>query len=278
MYLPDRDYFNHPIQNKLNVLFHSVIQTDSSYLSGLKLKNQMKKSKALLIFLLVFITTGFTEGQESSQKVMITGVVADINQKAVYGASIMVDGVRSNKITDKKGKYKIKVNSTAQKIGILTTPPAKAEELITGRSVINFTLDTLIVKQIPGQRGAYGEEEVNIGYGTEKRKNLSTSVSKIDARKERYASYNSIYDLLRGEIAGVQVDGKSIRIRQASSQVASNEPLIVVDGTPVNSIDGILPQMVRSIEVLKGSAASIYGSRGSNGVILISLTDPKKAK
>jgi len=135
-----------------------------------------------------------------------------------------------------------------------------------------------VVKQISGQRGGYGEEEVNIGYGTEKRKNLTTSVSKIDARRERYASYNSIYDLLRGEIPGVEVDGKIIRIRAPASQLAGNEPLFIVDGVPISSIDGILPQMVRSVEVLKGSAASIYGTRGSNGVIIISTSDPKKVK
>lgn len=236
------------------------------------------KSIILFFILSVFIAGNLVVGQEKSQKVIITGVVADINQKPVYGATIIVDGLKTNKITNKKGKYKINVSTNAQKIGILTSSPAKIEEMISGRSVINFTLDTSVVKQIPGQRGTYGEEEVNIGYGTEKRKNLTTSVSKIDARKERYASYNSIYDLLRGEIAGVDIDGKSVRIRAASSQLASNEPLFVVDGVPVTSIDGITPQIVRSIEVLKGSAASIYGSRGSNGVILISTSDPKKAK
>jgi TonB-dependent SusC/RagA subfamily outer membrane receptor len=226
----------------------------------------------------VFISVSQITGQKNGRKLSISGVVADINQKPVYGATITVDGVKTNRITDRKGKYKINVNTAAEKIGILTTPPAKIEELITGRSVIDFTLDTLIVKQIPGQRGGYGEEEVNIGYGTEKRKNLTTSVSKIDLRRERYASYNSIYDLLRGEIPGVEVDGKIIRIRAPASQLASNEPLFIVDGVPVSSIEGILPQIVRSVEVLKGSAASIYGTRGSNGVILISTADPKKAK
>ena len=236
------------------------------------------KHRLLFLVMFVFVPVSHIVGQEKSQKITITGVVADINQKPVYGATIIIDGLKSNKITNKKGKYKVNVSASTQKIGILTNPPAKIEEMISGRSVINFTLDTSVVKQIPGQRGTYGEEEVNIGYGTEKRKNLTTSVSKIDARKERYASYNSIYDLLRGEIAGVDIDGKSVRIRAAASQLASNEPLFVVDGVPVTSIDGISPQIVRSIEVLKGSAASIYGSRGSNGVILISTADPKKAK
>lgn len=235
-------------------------------------------SKVLFLILCGYIIISPVSGQENTRKVIITGIVADINQKPVYGASILIDGVKSSKITNNKGKYKIKINVTAKKIGILTTPPAKIEELIAGRAVINFTLDTSVVKQIPGQRGTYGEEEVSIGYGTEKRKNLTTSVSKIDARKERYASYNSIYDLLRGEVPGVEVDGKIIRIRAPASQLAGNDPLFIVDGVPVNSIEGILPQMVRSVEVLKGSAASIYGTRGTNGVIIISLSDPNKKK
>jgi TonB-dependent SusC/RagA subfamily outer membrane receptor len=236
------------------------------------------KSIILFSILSVFVAGNPVVGQERSQKVTITGIVADINQKPVYGATITADGIKSNRITNKKGKYKISVSANTQKIGVLTIPPAKIEEPVSGRSVINFTLDTSVVKQIPGQRDTYGEEVVNIGYGTEKRKNLSISVSRIDARRERYASYNSIYDLLRGEIPGVEVDGKIIRIRAPASQLASNEPLFIVDGVPVSSIDGILPQIVRSVEVLKGSAASIYGTRGSNGVILISTADPKKAK
>jgi TonB-dependent SusC/RagA subfamily outer membrane receptor len=77
--------------------------------------------------------------------------------------------------------------------------------------------------------------------------------------------------MIRGEVAGVQVNGKSIRIQGPSSFNLSTEPLFVVDGIVVTSIDEISPQMVKSIDILKGSAASIYGSRGSNGVILINL-------
>jgi TonB-dependent SusC/RagA subfamily outer membrane receptor len=236
------------------------------------------RSGILFLVIVVFITISPTFGQTNTQKVVIKGVVVDVNQNPVPGAIIIVDGNRSTKSTDKKGIYKIKVKSSAEKIGIFTLPPVIIEEQINGRKIINFTLDTLIVKQITGKKNTYGDEEVSIGYGTEKRKNLTTSVGKIDGTKERYASYNTIYDMLRGEIPGVQVEGTSVRIREAASSLSGNEPLFVVDGVPVNSIDGILPQMVRSIEVLKGSAASIYGSRGTNGVIIISLSDAKKSR
>jgi TonB-dependent SusC/RagA subfamily outer membrane receptor len=223
-----------------------------------------------------FLTISFLTGQESNKKTVITGVVTDEFRNPVQGATITMDGKKSTKTTDKDGKYKIKINASVARIGIFTTPPLSIEETINGRTTINFTLDSAEVKEITSQRNSYGEEEVNVGYGTEKRKNLTTSVSKVDAKQQRYASYSSIYELLRGEVPGVVIDGTRILIRENTSMMSSNEPLFVVDGVPTNSIDGIQPQMVRRIEVLKGSAASIYGSRGSNGVIIISLSDPKK--
>jgi TonB-dependent SusC/RagA subfamily outer membrane receptor len=77
--------------------------------------------------------------------------------------------------------------------------------------------------------------------------------------------------MIRGEVAGVQVMGNSIRIQGVGSLTLSTEPLYVVDGNVVNSISDIQPYNVKSIEILKGSSASIYGSRGANGVILIKL-------
>jgi TonB-dependent SusC/RagA subfamily outer membrane receptor len=92
-------------------------------------------------------------------------------------------------------------------------------------------------------------------------------------------THQNIYEMIRGEIPGVQVTGKSIMIQGPSSINLSTEPLIVVDGVPTASIDDISPQMVKSIEVLKGAAASIYGSRGANGVILINMRGaPEKKK
>jgi len=102
-------------------------------------------------------------------------------------------------------------------------------------------------------------------------------VSKIDGTNNRYAGYTNVYDMLRGQ-PGVQVSGTSIKIQGASSFMASTEPLIVVDGSPVSNIDHIQPSQVKSIEILKGSSATIYGSRGANGVILITLISAKDFK
>ncbi len=229
------------------------------------------KPKIFFFLILSFLSVIFAFGQNNDKKISITGVVVDPYKRPVPGAEIMIDGVQSGKTTDKNGFYKIKIKPTAERIGIFTLPPATIQESINGRKNINFTLNDSITQQIYRSRNQYGEEVVNVGYGSQKRKSLTTSVGQVDGSNDKYASYNSIYDMLRGEVPGVQVVGHSIMIRDASSATQNTEPLFVVDGTPVMSIENIIPQEVKSIDVLKGSAASIYGTRGANGVILITL-------
>jgi TonB-dependent SusC/RagA subfamily outer membrane receptor len=120
---------------------------------------------------------------------------------------------------------------------------------------------------------------VDVGYGTQERENLTVSVSSVSAEDIEKTSATSLADMLRGRVAGLQVmeTGGSIqvRIRGASSFYSSTEPLFVVDGVPIiggssGALWSINPQDVESIDVLKdAAAASIYGSRGANGVILI---------
>jgi len=88
--------------------------------------------------------------------------------------------------------------------------------------------------------------------------------------------YQDIYDMIRGRFPGVEVSGKSIKIRGTTSLNISTEPLFVVDGVIVSSVDDIAPETVKSIEVLKGPDATAYGIRGSNGVILITRRTGKE--
>jgi len=229
------------------------------------------KLKVVFILLFSLVLSIPVCGQKSNKKIKITGYVTDATYRPVTDAILMIDGDRISSTTDHKGYYKVKVSPSARKIGVFTFTTGVIEAAIDGRTRINFTLGALVSSPADNQNAAADEEEVNIGYGTVKRKNLTTQVGKINGTNKKYASYNSIYDMIRGEVAGVVVAGKSIRIHNATSFILSTEPLFVVDGMPVSSIDDIQPQMVRSIEVLKGSSASIYGSRGANGVILINL-------
>lgn len=231
----------------------------------------------LLIFPLLLSTTSF--GQKSPKKLTITGVVVDANQKPISGAIIFIDNQKTNIMTNEKGLYKIKVSPKAKFISAFTLMNGASEAEIGGRTMINFSLKTFASSGKAVVENPSNDETVNVGYGTMKRKNMTTSVGKIDATNKKYSSYTNMYDMLRGEIPGVQVTGKSIMIQGPSSINLSTEPLLIVDGVPVSSLDDISPQMVKSVEVLKGAAASIYGSRGANGVILIyMLGAPEKKK
>jgi len=215
------------------------------------------------------ISFNISSGQKAGKKVTITGHVVDGTQAYVANAIVMIDGKKTDTFTNAKGYFKIKVTPGSSTIGILTTNGI-LEEPLDGRKTINFTFQGSVAAQ-PGVKTDPGDETVDIGYGSVKKKSMTGSVSKIDGTNPKYASYRSIYDMLRGEVPGVQVSGTSIRIQGASSLMLSTEPLFVVDGMVVNSIADIQPYTVKSIEILKGSSAAIYGSRGANGVILIKL-------
>ncbi|MDQ1296246.1 MAG: hypothetical protein QG611_224 [Bacteroidota bacterium] len=227
--------------------------------------------KIILILLFAVFAINCSFGQKNSKKITITGIVVDVNQNPVRDAIVIIDGRKTSSVTDKKGFYKVKVSPSSQKIGLLTFVSGIIEEEINGRININFTLSVPIPQQMNKPNFSEGEEEVNIGYGTMKRKNMTNQVERIDGTNKKYSAYTSIYDMLQGEIPGVQVSGKSISIQGVSSFTLTDEPLFVVDGMVVSSIDDVQPIMVKSIEVLKGPAASIYGSRGANGVIMITL-------
>ena len=116
-----------------------------------------------------------------------------------------------------------------------------------------------------------GEELVNIGYQQVKKKDLTASVSKLNVGQE-VSSYSNIFEYLQGRIPGLEVNGDKILIRGASSIYGDNEPLYIVDSVPVDDISHIAPINIKSVEVLKDAAsAAIYGARGANGVILITL-------
>ena len=118
---------------------------------------------------------------------------------------------------------------------------------------------------------SYGDKSVDVGYGTKSRKELTSDLGEIDGQEDINSSYTNIYDMIQGRVASVQVTGNNITIRGINSINSGTDPLFVVDGVVVNSIDNISPRQVKSISVLKGSDASIYGSRGAGGVILITL-------
>jgi TonB-dependent SusC/RagA subfamily outer membrane receptor len=224
------------------------------------------KIKLFLLLLISFIAFFDSPAQKNNKKIIITGRVTDLYSSPVSGALIMIDGKNTTAKTDAKGFYKIKVKSSASQIGVFTTITGVKEEPVNGRTVVNFNLDKIITL-LPG--AGISEEVVNEGYGTAKKGNISKPVSKTDVSGKEYSSFSSIYDILR-TLPDVMMSGSNVTVRGVGT-TGSSAPLFVVNGITVSSISNINPSTVKSIEVLKGPAASVYGLQGANGVILIQL-------
>ncbi|MGD0582389.1 MAG: TonB-dependent receptor plug domain-containing protein [Bacteroidales bacterium] len=237
----------------------------------------MRIKLIIILTLLICVVHLTSSAQKPEKKISISGTVTDPDKNPLPGVQILIDNKKTDCETNKKGNYKLKVSSLAKNITAFSMMNGMKEVPIAGKTVINFELYPESATPVIEQKKEK-DETVEVGYGTEKKKELTTHVSRIDGQNPKYASYSNIYDMIRNEVPGVRVAGNSIYLVEPTSVNSSNEPLLVVDGVPVSSIDDIQPTMVKSIEVLKGAAASIYGSRGSNGVILISLMKGAKKK
>ena len=208
--------------------------------------------------------------QKTGNRYFITGQVIDVNDKPVSGAIVLVDDQNTEVVTDVKGIFKVRVKKDAKRIAVFKLMVGQKEEEINGRTVINFRFaGSTSLPTTEGQEKPE-DDKVNIGYGYASKKDITTSVSKIEVQNDKNTSYQNIYQMLQRD-PSVQVSGSKIVIRGISS-INNTDPLLIVDGMVVPSIDHISPSTVKSIEILKGSDAAIYGSRGANGVILITLT------
>ena len=227
--------------------------------------------KYRLVFLFLFPIFAASLYAQSSKKITITGTVLDVDQRPISNAIIMIDDKNTDVVTNSEGVYKIKVKPTAVKIGVFTFGSGTSEDSIKGRTTIDFNFGVSRTSGIAvgDQPIAPGDEAVNTGYGVIKQKNNLTQITSIDGTDSKYASYSNIYDLIQRECSGVQVQGRNIIIQGAQDMFGSVPPLFVVDGTYVDDISSVSPTSVKSIEVLKGTAAAIYGSRGYGGVIVI---------
>ena len=230
----------------------------------------MKRGVCLLI-LLSLIIPGKIEGKKNNKKIIVSGFVTDINNKPVTGAIILVDKRQTDVVTSEKGFYKVRITPDTRMIGAWSYANGSAEAARDGGTAVNIVLSGQYAIQGFTPAKVEGDEMINIGYGKVRKKDLTTSPGHINGDEERFSSYTNIYDMISGEVPGVQVTGNKILIRGISSINSSTDPLLVVDGVTVSTIDGISPREVKSITVLKGSDASIYGSRAAGGVILIDL-------
>lgn len=234
--------------------------------------------RTLFLLFLIIALPGSLYGQKPDKKITITGKVTDANGKPVAEAVIFIDKAKTDIVTDEQGYYKIKVRPDSKEILVFTLFNGVIEETINGRTSIDFVL-TGKSQEKTEKPVITGNQSANAVKETSRQKDVNPDLKVFDPEDATNATYQSIYDMIRGRFPGVEVSGKSIKVMGSSSLNVSTEPLFVVDGVIVNSIEDISPQSVKSIEVLKGPDATIYGIRGSNGVIVITrITGKDKIK
>ncbi|MBE0391022.1 TonB-dependent receptor [Flavobacterium sp. PL002] len=215
-----------------------------------------------------------------SGQINIGGIVTDKLGMPLPGATIIEKGTKNATATDLDGKFQIKVSAQSSVLEASYIGFVKSVFKVGTKNEINFTLNEDISTL---------NEVVVIGYQTVKKSDVTGSVSKINTEKLSEIPSNSIEGLLQGRVSGLVISNSSddpgaalnVRIRGASSFTATT-PLIVVDGFPLGdagNLKQINPADIVSVEVLKdASAASIYGSRGANGVILVTTRRGKEGK
>ncbi|MFN4000383.1 SusC/RagA family TonB-linked outer membrane protein [Algoriphagus sp.] len=219
----------------------------------------------LSVVLMLMLSVGYTQ----AQNVQVTGTVSDETGSALPGVTILLKGTTTGTTTDLDGKYSISGPANGVLVfSFIGYNPI--EETIGNRGQINVSLRPDLSDL---------EEVIVVGYGTVKKSQLTGAISSVGTKEIQELPITDARQALQGRAAGVDVtqagskpgSAPQVRIRGRRSFNASNEPLYVVDGIPtVGGLDDINPQDITSMEVLKdASATAIYGSRGSNGVVLI---------
>lgn len=213
----------------------------------------------------------------NNKKSKITGVIKDESGEPVIGANVVVIGTSIGTISDLDGKFVIDAPLDSR-LNVSFIGFESKNIAIKGKKFLNILLK---------EDSKTLDEVVVIGFGSVKKSNLTTSVSKINSEALEERPFTNLSEALGGQLSGVQskvssgVPGEDLQItvRGASSLNSATPPLYVVDGIITESINDINPGDVASIQVLKDAAAtSIYGARGSSGVILVETKQAKKGK
>ncbi len=204
------------------------------------------------------------------ENIKVEGSIVDENGEPLIGVNIQVKGSQQGTSTDINGHFSLE-NIDDNAVLVVSYIGYQTQEIVlNGRTHIQVTMltDSQLLNEV-----------VVVGYGTVQRRELTGSVSSLDRREITQEPTYSVENVLQGKAAGVDVvatsfrpgAGSTVRIRGVRSLVASNDPLIVMDGIPIaGNLMDINPSDIASIEILKdASASAIYGSRGANGVILI---------
>ncbi|SNR74785.1 SusC/RagA family TonB-linked outer membrane protein [Lutibacter flavus] len=233
----------------------------------------MKKRIFKFLFLLLFGVTFAIQAQQKEVK----GTVSDSDGVPLPGATILIKGVSKGVSTDFNGNFSI--NASSGDVLLISFLGYKSREItLTTQTTLNVVL-TSDISQL---------DEIVIGYGSVKKKDLTGSVSVLSTKDFNTGPMTGVENLIQGRAPGVQISTVSsepggemlIRIRGNNSVNSNNSPLYVVDGFPMESLDNSLnPSDIESINILKdASATAIYGTRGANGVVVVTTKRGKEGK
>jgi len=247
----------------------------------------LKTSLFILIFIGSVIQLMAQENPETKKSMIVTGTVTGEGGIPLSNVSVGIKGSAALTFTNKQGKYSVSVPAESTTLVFTSVGYAPQERKVGADRLINITL----VTQASGM-----DQVVVIGYGTVKKRDLTGSVASIKGTELQDIPVVSIDQAMHGRLAGVQVTilsgapggGISIRVRGGTSVSAGMEPLYVIDGIPYYSdqtyvatdpLSTINPGDIESLEVLKdASATAIYGSRGANGVVLVTTKRGKEGR
>ena len=208
----------------------------------------------------------------------VTGNVKDNAGEPIVGASVLIKGTSTGTVTDINGNFTIQKANPSDVLVISSIGFTSKNVKVGNQTKLNVSLS---------EDMANLEEVVVIGYGTMKRRDLTGSVASVTGDKVAANPVANVAQALQGQLPGVTVtsqDGRpgasmSIRVRGGGSITQSNDPLFIVDGVQVSTIDDIPADNIESIDVLKDAASTaIYGARGANGVILVTTKGGKEGR
>jgi TonB-dependent starch-binding outer membrane protein SusC len=249
-----------------------------------------KKIHLISLLLLAILLCGITKAY--AQEILISGIVSDTDKQPVVGAVVLVKGTTINTVTGNDGSYHINVADTKGTLVFSLLGFVTKEQEIGSSKVVNVTLKENVVSL---------SDVVVVGYGSQIRRELTGSISKIEAKEIQKSLNNTFESSLQGRVSGVQIvqssgaagSGPMVRVRGIGTSMGSAQPLYVVDGVPIISeagddafsnyrgiavspLSNINSNDIESIEVLKDAyAGAIYGARAANGVIIVTT---KKGK
>lgn len=211
--------------------------------------------KILVTFVLIVCYTAQINAQKKEIQ-WVNGTVLNSDQQPVKKAIIYLDSVKTKIKTNKKGEFKIGLKSSNKTIS--------AYSWNYGIVTKNYQGDDGMLIVFPKSESVVSEEQLEeLGF--------ETKIKRTRKEPKDYSEYLNMYQLIAVEVPGARVNGTSIQLVPPNSVQSNQGPLIIVDGTPVSSMEFIFPREVASVRVLRDDAASFYGSRGASGVIVIKM-------